>query len=638
MNWKTDLVERLTLRTLGYLSSSTLYLVTSACTGSTDSHSVPQAGQGGALAMTPQAGQGGALAAGSNAGGGGAGGGGGLMLDALLVDDFEDGDDKPLIPGGWYGYGDKDNGGLSTLSFTGAADGAVAMNGPGFQSQKSLEVSYTFDKGTSTIDPYVGFGASIGSDGALYDLTAYSGISYTYQGGAHRVQVIVSDVMDYDDFGLNLPASPTWKTVTLPFETFAQEGWGEKATFDLSHVKNIAFSIKGATGASGKLDIDNVSATHSTGAATPDMTVQAAAPPVDATLDSITIDNPLQAKAMQYLTRGYNLTNWLEQDRFTDFKYDESFVEKLSAAGFRSLRLPIDLDLYVASTTGTGDSLAITVSDELWQVLDAFDAWTHAHGLSLTIDYHQYTTLPDVAAPDSVQTAVLLWGQVAAHFAKNPRDDLFFELMNEPELSFGGTDPTQAEWGAIAERMVTAIRAVDSTHSIIFGDVAWYGIDKLVSREPLSDRNVIYAFHDYEPFIFTHQGASWANMGSTHDLPYPYDPARWSQYYAGLGFNASMESWMLDALKNYYRDGNRSALRNHISSAKRWAVAHDVPVICNEFGAYDATSKLADRARYYSDLIGIFAELHIPWQHWFMIMSADGSVIPEYRQAFQLDD
>jgi len=620
-----------------------LCLITFACTGSSDGHSTSQAGQGGAPTTTPQAGQSGLLATtGANGAGGSAGGhagsGGGQMLDGLLVDDFEDGDELPLIPGSWYGYADVDNGGLSTLGFTGAAAGAVAMNGTGFQSQKSLEVSYQFERGTSTIDPYVGFGASIGSDAAPYDLTNYAGISYTYLGGAHRVQVQVSDITDYDHFGMSLPASPVWKTVTLPFETFAQEGWGAKAPFELSHVKNIVFAMKGSTGAVGALKIDNLVVTRAAGPAKPDMTIQAAAPPVDATLDSIEIDNPLQAKAMQYLTRGYNLTNWLEQGRFTGFTYDENFVKKLAAAGFRSLRLPIDFDLYVASTTGTGDSLTITVSDDLWQVLDAFDAWTHTHGLSLTIDYHQYSTLPEVASPDSVQTAVLLWGLVAAHFSKSTREDLFFELMNEPELSFGGTDPTQAEWGAIAERMITAIRAEDSAHSIIFGDVEWYGIDKLVSRQPLSDKNVIYAFHDYEPFIFTHQGASWASLGAAHDLPYPYDPARWSEYYAGLGFNASMEPWLLSALKSYYRDGSRSAIRNHILSAKRWAVTHGVPVICNEFGAYDGTSELADRARYYRDMVGIFEELKIPWQQWFMIMSADGTVIPEYRQALLLDE
>ncbi|MGC4086372.1 MAG: cellulase family glycosylhydrolase [Polyangiaceae bacterium] len=186
--------------------------------------------------------------------------------------------------------------------------------------------------------------------------------------------------------------------------------------------------------------------------------------------------------------------------------------------------------------------------------------------------------------------------------------------------------------------MIQKIRESDSSHSIIFGDVEWYGIGPLSRRTPLSDTNVIYAFHDYDPFIFTHQGATWANMGSTHDLPYPYDPARWSPFYSELGFNASAEAWLLTSVQSYYREGNRSALRNKILNAKRWAVTNDLPVICNEFGAYDARSKLEDRARYYTDLISIFKELEIPWQHWFMIMDASGNVIPEYRSAMQLDD
>ncbi|HKO47335.1 MAG TPA: hypothetical protein VJV79_06410 [Polyangiaceae bacterium] len=72
--------------------------------------------------------------------------------------------------------------------------------------------------------------------------------------------------------------------------------------------------------------------------------------------------------------------------------------------------------------------------------------------------------------------------------------------------------------------------------------------------------------------------------------------------------------------------------------AKRWAVAHNVPMICNEFGASDAKPQLSDRVRYYSDLIGTFDELQIPWQPWFVVMSADGSVIPEYREALRLDE
>jgi hypothetical protein len=71
--------------------------------------------------------------------------------------------------------------------------------------------------------------------------------------------------------------------------------------------------------------------------------------------------------------------------------------------------------------------------------------------------------------------------------------------------------------------------------------------------------------------------------------------------------------------------------------AKKWGIDHGVPVICNEFGAYDRTSKLEDRVAYYDALLGMYADLEIPWQHWFMIMSDDGTIAPEYIDAFGLD-
>jgi hypothetical protein len=34
----------------------------------------------------------------------------------------------------------------------------------------------------------------------------------------------------------------------------------------------------------------------------------------------------------------------------------------------------------------------------------------------------------------------------------------------------------------------------------------------------------------------------------------------------------------------------------------------------------------------------VFEELDIPWQQWFMLMNADGTVIPEYRAALHLGE
>jgi licheninase len=374
------------------------------------------------------------------------------------------------------------------------------------------------------------------------------------------------------------------------------------------------------------------------GGVAPDLVVNPPAPPADVAIESIAITNPLQAKAMRYLDRGYNITNWLESGKFAGFtRYDESYVAKLARAGFTALRLPIDLDLYVDQRTVNGTEVSLVLNPDLFTVLDAFDQWTQRYGLSFTIDYHQYDKSFDIADAASVAETVQLWSAVAEHFAGNAREDLFFELMNEPEQFAGGTPPSAAQWTDLAESMIAAIRVHDTLHTIIFGDTQWYGISALAQRTPLTDTNVVYAFHFYEPFVFTHQGASWAGMGTTHDIPYPYSAERWSEYSRDFGFQQVTETWLWNSLRDYYRTGNKSALRNRIIEAKRWAVQNDVPVICNEFGVYDGSSQPADRVRYYTDLVGIFAELAIPWQHWFMFMDATtGAVNAEYTSAFQL--
>ncbi|MBN2573237.1 MAG: cellulase family glycosylhydrolase [Deltaproteobacteria bacterium] len=560
-----------------------------------------------------------------------------IDLEGVLVDDFEDGDGHTTYPGGgWYAYDDRPGGGGSTIAYTGGSDGVAVMSGPGYASSLSLEVSYAFDQGSLAYEPYVGWGASLGDASAPLDISPYVGIGYTYRGSAHRVRIETFEVTNYDYFGMAVAESGDWRTVVVPFARLGQQGWGAEVAFNPQNVGNISFEARGATGEAGLVNIDNLMLLSRLPEQPPDMTVATPQPPADEPISSITITHPGQAKARAYLTRGYNITNWLEEARFAGFAYDEAYVAKLAAAGFKSLRLPVDLDRYVTSSTITGEVADVVVHEDLFTVLDAFVAWTAGYGMSLTIDYHQYDKSLDKAKPETIAVAVAVWGKVAARYAAHPREDLFYELLNEPELSMDGAPPTQDEWTAIAERMIAAIRKSDSTHTILFGDVQWYGIGPLSNRQPLSDGNVIYVFHDYEPFVFTHQGASWAGMASTHDLPYPYAAERWSPYFGDLGFSTAMDAWILSAAKDYYRTGNRSFVRNQVVQVKRWAVANNVPVMCNEFGAYDRTSRLEDRARYLADVISIFEELDIPWQQWFMIMDTDGNVPPEYRAALDL--
>jgi len=556
---------------------------------------------------------------------------------ALLVDDFDDGDGTSLLGGYWYGYDDHDNGGLSTLELP-RRGVSPAMTGEGFSSKQSLLAQYRLDRGKLPYPPYVGLGVSLPT--RYTDLSAYGALEYTYKGGKHEVRVETANVEKYDFHAVQLPPSATWRTVTLNFELFRQGGWGPKVPFAIEQSKALGWQVRGETGEAGSFQIDNVRLVPKSALAAqkPDLEVRAPEPPAPSNLPSLAIKHPLQSRAMQALSDGYNLTNWLEEKRFAGYgEHDETFVKKLAQAGFKGLRLPIDLDLYVVKKERAKGRMEVELHPDLFQILDDFASWTKAYGLSFTIDYHQYDHSLDFENPDSTAEMVALWERVAQHFAKSPRKDLFYELLNEPELS-AKRGPSAAEWTKLATETIAAIRKHDRSRPILFGDVRWYGIDELMARTPFSDPNIIYVFHFYEPFIFTHQGAPWAGLGTTHDVPYPYAPERWSEYQSKLGFSEFNEPWQLELLHNYYKSGNREALRNRLVAVKSWAVTHNVPIICNEFGAYAAAAQKEDIVRYYTDLIALFGELEIPWQIWFMIMDAKtGQVDPAFQKAFGLE-
>lgn len=50
----------------------------------------------------------------------------------------------------------------------------------------------------------------------------------------------------------------------------------------------------------------------------------------------------------------------------------------------------------------------------------------------------------------------------------------------------------------------------------------------LTQMEPYADKNLIYTYHFYEPFLFTHQGANWTDKitASLKDIPFPYNKDR----------------------------------------------------------------------------------------------------------------
>ncbi len=542
----------------------------------------------------------------------------------VLVDDFEDGDNKNNLDNYWYTYNDNNNGGASIITTPLNADGDITPATVNNGSTKALLVSYTLDRGDYEYEPYVGWGVQVDPDSAN---GRFGGITYWYKGGAHEVHIEVTDVKDYDVHLAKVAASRTWKQAVIRFKDLVQGGWGKEVAFDAKNIRAISFQAKGNKNKaiSDSLFIDNLylQDTSEVEKDKPDMEIKdPVIPTVTFTDADIAVTNPLQEKAMKYLNKGVNFTNWLENadGKFKSFELGEKDVQILSENGFKSLRLPIDLDLYAtnrdAFVKGTDAELKFD-DDTLFMVLDSFVEWTAKHNMSLVIDYHEYdNSYNTTSAKDTnyIKMMAETWKHVAAHYAENTREDLFFELLNEPDMSDGKV--TAAQWTVAAQAMIDAIRSVNTKHTILFGDAQWYSISLLAKRTPFTDNNIIYVIHTYEPFAFTHQGGSWTDYATIHDIPFPYDPAKWSTVSGDFGVNKSTKPYVKTNIKNYYKTGSKEAILEQILVAKKWAAKNNVPVIINEFGALNLRSTAESRINYLTAMREICDTLQIPWTHW----------------------
>ena len=555
----------------------------------------------------------------------------------ILLDDMEDGNNEILLGGTfWYTYDDKDNDGasiiLTPINDEGYPKARRSDNGTNY----TWAVYYKLDKGDYQYDPYVGWGFELPDS---IDYSRFGGITYWYKGGAHEVHVEVSDVTDYDVHLAKFPVARAWTKATVRFKDLEQGGWGKEVEFNAKNIIKISFQAKG----DGKQDsvlIDNVYLQDSSEVAkdSADMKINDPVIPVD-TIGDITITNPLQEKAMKYLNKGINITNWLEENGTVfkgEFKFDEADVKLMAENGIKSLRLPIDLDQYttnrnkfVDDTTGT---IELEFDDEnLFTVLDSFVEWTGRYGMSIVIDYHEYDNSYNTISakkPGYTKMMATVWKHVAAHFAANEREDIFYELLNEPDMTNGKV--TTANWRKAAKEDIDSIRTVDKKHTVIFGDAKWYDIKLLANGSPLDDDNVIYAVHTYDPFVFTHQGADWADTKTIKNLMFPYDKEKWSEYSADFGVKKNTVAWVATGVKDYYKNGNKEAILSVVLPAKKWAVKNNVPVIINEFGAYRNKSDAQSVLNYLTALREISDTLQIPLQHWgytggFALFESEGA-------------
>ncbi len=253
---------------------------------------------------------------------------------------------------------------------------------------------------------------------------------------------------------------------------------------------------------------------------------------------------------------------------------DVRLAQRLSRAGFDFVRLVVN-PLPLMSEDEQDRSAAVALVGRSVQSFN--DA-----GLSVIVDLHVWpgskVTGVDalLATPRSVDTYARALGDLTVAFGKKPSGRVALELANEPPRC---NAQSKVNWIVVQRKFVRHVRAISRTLPIVVtgcgGQVN--GLLELNEKSFFADRNIIYSFHFYEPFTFTHQKVVCQKCSA---LEYPP---------SAKGLLKLNPITTPQEVRNYVVSGSsRTQVEQRFQLVSKWARSHGIPtnrVLLGEFGA-----------------------------------------------------
>ena len=279
-------------------------------------------------------------------------------------------------------------------------------------------------------------------------------------------------------------------------------------------------------------------------------------------------------KPAKRLGRGVNILGYDPiWDDFAKGRFKEKHFRLIREAGFQSVRI----NLHALQRMNEADGFKL---ENAWlRTLDWAVKIALANDLIVILDLHNYN---DVAKdPEAFKPRLLaFWRQVARRFRDAP-DSVLFEILNEPN---GNLTPDL--WDEYWREALAVIRETHPKRAVVIGPPFWNGIgglDRLTLPE--DDRNIVVTVHYYEPFSFTHQGASW-----------------------------SPETAQLSGVR-WGSEAEKKRLEDDFRRVQQWSLGHRRPILLGEFGAYDK-GPMDSRAAYTAAVARMAESLGWAWTYW----------------------
>jgi endoglucanase len=278
------------------------------------------------------------------------------------------------------------------------------------------------------------------------------------------------------------------------------------------------------------------------------------------------------------LGRGINMGNAFEAPTESAWgnPWQPHYFKLMSELGFSHVRIPIRWATSARSSETPPYIIDQTFVNRIQQVVDT----ALKYNLHPIINMHHHESLFE--DPDGQKDRFLAQWEQIADFFKNYPDSLIFEVLNEPHNNL-----TPEKWNDFFEQALEIIRENNPTRVVLLGTAEYGGLAGVRHLQIPDDPYIILSVHYYNPFEFTHQGASWVGDGAT--------------------------AWL--GTKWYDTEAERQTIINEFSYTKQFAGEHNIPVHVGEFGAY-SNADMDSRVRWTTFLARWFEEQGFSWAYW----------------------
>ncbi|TPI12772.1 glycoside hydrolase family 5 protein [Mesorhizobium sp. B4-1-3] len=313
-------------------------------------------------------------------------------------------------------------------------------------------------------------------------------------------------------------------------------------------------------------------------------------------------------------------------------------LARLRASGLDFIRLPVDPGPFLAADADQRAVLMAMLSAAVDAALAADLAVIVNVQANGATHYWNPERMYSSTAALEFESYRALVSEIAERLQSKTSGMVALEPVNEPPQ-----DCSSEAWPAVQASLLTDARVLGPSVPLVVTGGCGSMVRGLAALDPapLADfEPILFTFHFYEPYLFSHQGAPWMRepvYRALNNVPWPASAGSLERTLASVRARMAQDSERSDeakkaayeetekVLKVYFgAQPDRRFIDGYLKQVSAWADIHGIAherIIMGEFGALRTDARYTaapnpDRARYIADVRQSAEAAGFPWAFW----------------------